>query len=447
MDSAKSTLLKHNMIATNDTVGVGVSGGVDSMALLHFLVSLQNEMQFDLVAIHIDHSIRENSQHDALFVQEYCKQNNIKFFKAKIDVPKYASQKALSIETAARECRNQVFESLMSKGIITKIALAHHISDQAETILLHLFRGSGLSGAKGMSMIRKGVKIRPLLETTKDEILTYVRQKFIPYVNDETNEDNAFARNFIRNEVLPLIKTRWPSIETSLSNFGKSCTDDSEYIKLQTNTDGFIVQDNYVKIPSFCFLLHPALVSRSIFAAFEMLGIEQDIEKKHIEMVKFLQKNAENGKKLTLPNGVQVHKEYEYITITKKAKPSAVSVWLHKTGSFEAEYFGKVTIRKTAQLTPKKGTLLLDATKVPADAIWRIRQNGDQFTKFGGGTKKLKDYFIDIKIPLRERDFIPVLASGKTIYAIAGYEISDEVRVTEQTTNALSISVKKYTAK
>lgn len=432
------------MIAPDDIIGVGVSGGIDSMVLLHFLQNLQSELRFKLIAIHVDHSIRENSASDAAFVQNYCAQNQIKFFNYKVNVPKYAAEHALSTETAARECRNSVFEGLLNKNIITKIALAHHASDQAETVLMHLFRGSGPSGAKGMSAVRQDVKIRPLLETTKQEIIDYAKKHMLSHVIDESNQDNLYARNFVRNEVLPLIKTRWPMVESALASFAKACAEDTDYIKAQTNTDGFITMQNLVKIPAYCFLLHPALVSRTIFTAFEMLGIEQDIEKKHLELIKNLYENGENGKKISLPGNIVAHKEYEYITITKLLKPNSVSIWMHKTGSFDAEHFGKVTIKKTKSYEPKPNVLLLDADCIPTEAIWRIRQTGDTFSKFGGGTKKLKDYFINIKVPLRERDFVPILTVGNQVLAIAGYEISDAVKVTSCTKNAIAVSVKRY---
>ncbi|MFA6859958.1 MAG: tRNA lysidine(34) synthetase TilS [Clostridia bacterium] len=442
MNTAKNTILNNKMIESGDIIGVGVSGGSDSMSLLHFLVALQEELDFEVVAIHVDHSIRENSSSDAFFVQDYCKEHKIRFYKFRIDVPKYAKEKNESIETAARECRYNVFNSLIEKGVISKIALAHHMSDQAETILLHIFRGSGVTGAKGMSLVKNEYTIRPLLETSKQEIMEYIANNDIPFVTDETNKDSTYARNFIRNEILPLIKTKWPNIENSIVSFGKTCAEDSDYIKKQTNTDAFIVNEKSVKIPLNCFLMHPSIVSKTIFTAFEILGIEKDIERRHIDLIKDLYENGENGKRISLPFSIQAYKEYDYITIANNQKPASINKWEFKVGTFEAENFGNVTVKKTKDFSPKEDSLILDYRKIPSDALWRIRQNGDIFNRFGGGTKKLKEYFIDQKIPQRIRSYIPVLASGNKILVVAGKEISEDVKITSETTQAIRISVK-----
>ena len=146
---------KNKLFRRGETVGVGCSGGSDSMALLHFLATNQEKFDIEVVAIHVDHGIRENSYVDADFVREKAKELGVRFYKFRIDAPKIAREKNISLETAAREARYGVFKSLYQKGLVDKIALAHHISDQAETILMHIFRGSGVTGAKGMSPILK----------------------------------------------------------------------------------------------------------------------------------------------------------------------------------------------------------------------------------------------------------------------------------------------------
>ena len=152
MEKIYKTIVENNLIRKGETIGVAVSGGQDSMALLHYLASLQSELDFEIVAIHVDHSLRETSAQDALFVINYCKKNHIRAYKFKVDVKKLAEENGSSIETAARDARYGVFQSLVARGIVDKVALAHHAQAHAETSLLHLFRGAVISGARVMDI-------------------------------------------------------------------------------------------------------------------------------------------------------------------------------------------------------------------------------------------------------------------------------------------------------
>ena len=203
------------------------------MALLHYLNIIGEELDFEVVAIHIDHNIRENSADDASFVLGYCRENRIRAYKFKVDVPKLSQERGVSLEVAARDARYGVFDALVKKGAVDKIAIAHHMSDQAETILLNLFRGTGISGARGMDLTRDEIYIRPMLFTDKAVVLKYIEDNQIPYVEDYTNADTTFSRNFIRNEILPLISQKWPAVVEKLVDFSKACYDDDQYISSQ----------------------------------------------------------------------------------------------------------------------------------------------------------------------------------------------------------------------
>ena len=159
MQSVIDNIKKYNLIRAGEIIGVAVSGGSDSMSLLHFLNANKEKYDIQVIAIHFDHGIREESIKDAQFVEDYCRDNNIKLIKTRVNVPAFCEKKGTSIEMGARELRYNFFEKLLDKGIVDKVALAHHISDQAETILMHLFRGSGLTGAEGMSFVTHDTKI------------------------------------------------------------------------------------------------------------------------------------------------------------------------------------------------------------------------------------------------------------------------------------------------
>lgn len=440
-NSIEAFIEKTNMISPGDVIGVGFSGGSDSMALLHFLASNQQKYDIEVVAIHIDHEIRENSYVDADFAKEKAKELGVRFYKFRVDAPKIAKEKNISIESAAREARYGVFKTLLKKGLVDKIALAHHMQDQAETILMHIFRGSGVAGAKGMEPVREGVYIRPMLGTTKQEILQYIEENNLDYVNDETNQDSSYNRNFIRNVIMKNVLSRWPNAVKAIASFGQAVSEDDQYINKNLFADAVIVDGDEAKIPTSYFFFDRPLITRIIFKAFANIGISKDIERKHIDMILELAK-MENGKRISLPFDAVAIKEYDYIALVNKHKEVQVLSQPFKCGEFEVKGFGTVCTKRVKDFHAKQGVLYVDWRKVPKTATWRFRQEGDVFEKFGGGRKKLKSYLIDKKIPLRTRNLLPVLADGNEVYAIAGVEISDKAKV-ENVPTAYMIEVKK----
>ncbi len=443
MENIVNTIKDNHLVKRGDVVAVACSGGSDSMALLHKLKTLEDELDIEVIAVHVNHGIRENAERDALHVQEYCKENRIRFYKFKVDVPKLAKAKALSLESAGREARYGIFNALIQKGVADKIALAHHLQDQAETILLHLFRGAGLSGVKGMDYQKGDIYIRPMLSTPKKEILDYINYNDIPYVEDETNFESTYTRNYLRNEIFPLLVKKWPNIVGTIINFSKSAGEDDDYIHKNLNDYALLIEDKVAKIPLSYFLYDESIINRIIFKAIHGIGIGEDIERKHIDAIKELARNSENGKKIDLPMGVNAYKEYEYLTLTNKKKEVVHFYQELKCGEFEVPGYGKIVVKRVKDFIPKPNVLYLDAKKLPKDALWRFRKDGDVFEKFGGGTKKLKSYLIDKKIPQRERTNLPVLASGNEVFAIAGVEISDKVKIDDDIKTALKIEVIK----
>ena len=411
-------------------IGVGVSGGIDSMCLLHFLNEHKNDLDIEVVAIHINHLIREESDDEARFVVEKCKEMGVRVYKFTIDCPKIAKDKKVSLETAAREGRYGVFDALLRKDIVDKIALAHHQMDQAETILMHIFRGCGVSGAKGMDPIRDGVYIRPMLNVSKEEIKAYSAENSIEYVEDSSNKDNSFTRNYLRNVVMKDILKKWPNAVESINNFANAVSEDDEYIKNALDTNALLVDDKIVQMPCSYFYGSSAIYSRIVFKALSLIGVTKDIERKHIEMIKDLATHLENGKKIRLPYDITVSKEYDYLTFENKYVEKPKMSKPLKCEEFDAPNFGKVCIKRVkVDSLIDENALYFDYRKVPKDARWRYREEGDMFEKFGGGTKKLKSVLIDKKIPVRLRDYIPVLADENEVYVIAGVAISEKVRI------------------
>ena len=443
MDRVYQTILRNNLVKRGDVLGIGVSGGADSMVLLHYLNEIKEKLDIEIVAITVDHSLRDASSSDCQFVMDYCRQNRIRCHKFTVDAGKTAKEKNMGIEQAAREVRYGVFEALIKKGIVDKIALAHHQGDQAETILLHILRGAGLAGASGMEYQRDNIYIRPMLDVSKDDVLKYAYTNSIDFVEDETNSDSSYSRNFIRNKIMPLLRKRWPAVDQNLVNFGKSCKEDDNYILSHTSFDAILHNDNNtVSIPLTYFIYAPSVTNRMIIKALASIGVNTDIERKHINLIKDLVL-AENGKKIDLPHNTTAIKEYEYITIVHKVKEVITDTYKIGTGDINFGGAYEFSVKRTKNFDIKPGVLLMDTQKVPADSIWRVRQKGDTFEKFGGGTKPLRSYMIDKKIPTRLRDTLPVLAHGNKILCVLGVEISDSVKIDANTKMAYSVTVKK----
>lgn len=443
MEKVLDYIKAHKLIERGEIIGVACSGGRDSMALLHYLNSIKAKEDFQIIAINIDHSIRENSAHDSEFVMEYCKENGIRAYKFKVEALKLAKEKKITVEQAGREARYKTFDGLIQKGLVDKIATAHHLNDQAETILLNLLRGCGLSGAKGMEPVRDKVYIKPFLEVDRGEIMEYIDDNDIPFVEDETNADSTYSRNYIRNIIMPTIRKKFKSVDNNLVNFAKICAEDDEYINEQVEMGGVVRNKDVTKIPLSYFSFKASIINRILMKALSFYSL-QDIEKKHILMIRDFVKESENGASIDLPFGIKIHKEYDYVTMSLKGGEKIKLGRNFSKGKTEIEGFGVIRVVSSKVFNENKPHChTIDADKLPKNAVWRFREQGDIFTPFGGGSKSLKEYLIDKKIPQRLRDRIPVLAVDNEIYIVADIEISDKLRVDEGFKNLYKIHYEK----
>ena len=424
-----------DFLSTGQKIGIAVSGGMDSMALLHWFFINKSRLDVSITAINIDHNIRASSYKDSDFVKDYCKKSNIDCLFYKLDLKENKSEN--NLENAARLGRYEIFHNLIQKKDFDYIATAHHAADNAETVLMHLFRGSGLKGACGISLKTQEGIIRPLLYTEKQDIEKYIIDNNIPYVTDETNLQTDFDRNYVRLEIMPKIKSRFSYAVNNINSFSKTAKEDNEYIEhnvpnLQKN------KNNEVFIPTEHFEYSNSIINREIFCALKLLGINHDIEAMHIELIKSLIKKP-SGTNIDIKGGIIAVKDYKGITLTtKKANdytdfnvPFILGKIKLPNGLLEAELTnncGDINFLKNSQ------DLYIDADNLPNNCCIRYRQSGDFINKLGeGGKVSLKDYFIDKKILARKRNTVPVLAKNNQIYAIIGITVSQDVRVTNDT--------------
>ena len=306
----KEPTLLTDLIQDGDKIVLGVSGGPDSMCMLDMMRELKEEknINFEIYVAHINHMIREEAIDDEKYVQNYCLKHNIEFFVKRADVQKIANDKKIGTEEAGRKVRYDFFEEVLQKTGSNKIAIAHNKNDKIETIIMHLLRGSGLSGLKGIEPIRDNKYIRPLIECERQEIEQYCENRKLQPRIDKTNFENEYTRNKIRNIVIPYIKKEFnPNIIQTLSRLSEVATDESNYIDLQTQKiyNKLLIEKSdkqiILKLKEFNQqenVIQKRLVLKTIK---ELNGSTDRIEKIHIEdIIKLCTNNI--GNKYLTPN-------------------------------------------------------------------------------------------------------------------------------------------------
>ncbi len=423
---------------------MATSGGMDSTALLHYLQSRAAEWGIFLCAVHCEHGIRgEESVEDMRFVQTLCKEWNIPLYVFQEDCLQKAEREKTSVETAARNFRYACFEKIIQEGKADCIATAHHMQDEAETVLFRIARGTSLSGAAGMYTEREGI-IRPFLDWSKEGIIEYVRTHNLSYREDKTNTDTAYTRNKLRHEVLPLLEETVAGAIGNLARFAMLAAEDDAYLYRQSErlikrSDGEI---------TVLFSDEKPLFTRACLIAMKALGIEKDYTRTHLEGAFALQK-SERGAYVTLPKNI-VAKKTEYglaFSLFEGKETSPLPA--EKPFSFAGFDGGMYEVRISDTLPKTTGyigkILRLDADILPQNSFFRFRREGDEIERFGGGRKTLKKYYNEEKIPVETRVCLPIIASAeeKEVYVVCGYEISEKVKVTEKTKRVAYITLWK----
>ena len=453
-------ITQHQMIQPKETVLVGVSGGVDSLALLYALHTLQHQLDCQLHIAHIDHGFREDSAGDAVYVAEQAEQLGIPISSTKTDVPQLMQDQKLSAEVAARRARYRFYECVSERIGATKIALGHHRDDQAETVLMNLLRGAGASGLKGILPVREGKFIRPLLAFSRQEIEDFVAQLGLQPRCDVTNYQLNYLRNRVRLELIPTLEHAYNSnIQNALNQTAELLQAESDYLEALAH-DAFQVcrvesstYDTVVLDRCLFQEYHLALRRRILrLAVAEVLGEVRDLYFNHFEsMLNLIDGEAPNSA-LDLPNGGAFRRAYNRILIQKTADCHApfeyeVAVPGHTAlPLLDAEMIATVVEQPMNCVVEDKfpdgkfqAVFDLDPLQLPLTL--RQRRDGDRFQPFGmQGTKKLKDLLIDAKIPQQERERVPVLVNGDEIIWIVGYRTSELFKIRAETKRRLYLN-------
>ena len=304
------TIKKYNLIKQNDKIVCAVSGGPDSICMLDILrrIKEENKINFDIIVCHINHMIRVEATADEQYVENYCKKYQIPFFAKRVDVKKIAESNKQGTEEAGRKVRYDFFEEIFQKENATKIAIAHNKNDKIETIIMNVFRGSGISGLRGIEPIRDSIFIRPLIETERTDIEKYCEENRLNPRIDKTNFINDVTRNKIRNIVIPYIKNEFnPNFINTLDRLSNVITEEDEYMKKRTievytkikiqEKEGYIVLD----LKEFNKQEEVIRKRLIIYTIAQTIGSAQNIEKVNIEdIIKLCSNNI--GNKYLTPN-------------------------------------------------------------------------------------------------------------------------------------------------
>ena len=396
-------------------IGVAVSGGMDSMALLNAYLAINQ----DIAVINIEHGIRgESSLRDSDFVRDFCKKHNIELLQFFVDVPN-SLHTGESIETGARRIRYEIFDKLIFDGKVQKIALAHHADDNAETILMRVFRGTGIHGLSGIQ--ERENYLRPLLKYSRNDIVEYVTKNNIPFVTDETNLTSDYTRNYIRNEIMPLVKTKYPSVIESITRLADNAKEVDEYLSslvlpVESTEDGYIIK-NLFGVPNI-------IQKYTIMDIVKKLGHLQDFETRHILSVLEL-KDKPNNTVINLPFNMLALKvnsdliiEYANNEVFKETVFDINSSYVY--GGYRYSFCKSNSIKVGS-------TFALDY--LPQGAVIRTRKDGDVFKRVNGKTKLLSDFLNDKKLTKIQKDKLLVIAKDNTVFAILGLETADSVKV------------------
>ncbi len=451
MDMMKKVLdfvNKNNILEHGDSVILGVSGGADSVCMLHLLNSLKEDLGIELTVVHVNHRIRGiEAEQDAEFVEHISEELGVECKIFHIDIPAIATQKKMSEEEAGRIERYAVFESVAEEIGANKIAVAHNLNDNSETVLFNLFRGSKLKGMTGIPVKREKI-IRPLLCLTRKEIEEYLEKHHLDYCIDSTNKETEYSRNKLRLDILPYIKENINSkAEEHIVNTAQSLREIYDYIECQTDE----AYENYVKnniilneskdLPS---VILKEVVRRWIF---NNTGSLKDITATHIDMVISLLHNSVS-KKIEIPYSFIIKKGYQGIELGEGEEPKKKigQVLLEDNKINQVENFF-VSVEESSinkeNVPDLMYTKWFDYDKINK-LLLRSRQPGDYIIiDKKGGKKKLKDYFIDEKVPREKRDEILLLADGSHIVWIVGYRISEYFKVSDETKNIIKIAYDK----
>lgn len=422
----KELVLKANqtfsLFKKGDSVTVALSGGADSVALLHCLLSLKDELGINVFAAHLNHAIRgDEADRDQAFVENYCKKLGVTLFCEKLDVPKYSKDNHLSLELAARELRYDFLQRVASG----KIATAHTASDNLETLIFNLSRGTALKGLCGIPAVRDNI-VRPIIFCTREDVENYCSKNGLSYVTDSTNLSDDYSRNKIRHKVVPLLRELNPAVENTTIRSSLAFTEDNDFLEQTASEHLFkLIDEDSLYIENLS-LLHNSISKRVLKQYFEICYKEVALENHHIN--KLLNICQAKVGKINLPCNLYAEVKDKRLYFYSENQKNNVSF--------------KVSLSEFEIVNNLFSNNLLDCDKIVGKLAVRSREEGDSIRLYNRGcTKTLKKLYTECKIPLHLRDSLPVIADEQGVIWVHNIGVAQRVAVTNKTKKAFKIEV------
>ncbi len=495
-EKIKKNITENELIKRGDIVILGLSGGPDSVCLFSILNELREELGFDIMAAHVNHMMRgEEADRDERYCRRLCELHDIKIRIMKAPVSELAKKEKRSFEDMARKVRYEFFyeiaEELVNSGRTASIATAHNLDDQAETILMRVMRGTGIKGLSAMGFSAHSEKwkiIRPMLNIRKEDIVDYCRDSMLKPCSDKTNLETIYARNKVRLELIPYIERNFnPNISDSIYRLGEMARRDEDYFgkqvdkfleeafedislfgkkKISKDRQSYFMKREKTESPGDISFnkekmknLHPAIRSRVIYKVLEDIGMKNGMTYERMEECDYAIREGITGKMIELPGGFVMHVSHDAIVFCNTANikreiPSVdadgveLNFDIQKTDCFQDARFGKMKV-SFCKISEKQEVLIrseadwkcvLDYEKlkdVSDKLVIRTRKSGDKMIPLGmNNYKKIKDIFIDDKVPQYSRDRVYMICCGNEVLVIPGMRISENVKV-EATTRSL----------
>ncbi len=447
------------LLQPGDRILVAVSGGVDSVVLLHALLELRSDWHFDLRVIHLNHGIRgAESDADEAFVRNLAEKAELAFWAQRADVPAFRAREKMGLEEAARAVRYAFYEEALRKTGFTKLALGHQQDDQAETILENLFRGAGLTGLRGMPA-KRGAFVRPLLWARRSDILHYADANKLEFREDTSNRDIRLRRNWIRHELLPAVQAHFnPEIVKSLTKLATVAAEVDEFLVAEAAraVKSTVLFQNHTKIilDIHRFSNYFNSVQKYIFKylLLKMGAKESDLTFRKYDALLKLARNPQKGRRVKISAEVEVLLDHSGLVIKKRQPEPAIS--------------RNVVIGSKIALPELNALFQISRSPKPEKSVWQHKKSseewvdanllegkslhirnwkpGDRFIPLGmRGWKKVSDFLMDEKVPLHRRGRILVLTAGEEIVWLVGFRLDERFKLTKHTKETIHLQMKK----
>ena len=455
LEKVQHTLRTHGMLQPDDRVLVAVSGGPDSVALCHLLHRLRHSHKVELVVAHVHHGLRGvEADQDALFVHNLSHQLGLPMVEQRLEVRSWQKKHGGSLQMAARALRYQYLHQIMAEKGASKLALGHNADDQAEEILLRILRGAGQRGLSGMDPCNRNGVIRPLLECHRHEIMAYLEDHGLAFRQDSSNLKPWCQRNLLRLELLPQLQQAFNSnLNATLLRTSKIFREEEDFweshLASWLKEHSLNHEDGGIRFPIRPLLeTHPAMQKRLLRRMVqEVKGDLREFGFHHTEILLQLCRSPAANRQLDLPGAVQVEKSYDWVTVTLRheaVEDFTFRISDHGVHSFPLlNHSMEVALLASdlpVEFSHDPNEAIMDLDRVSFPLTLRSSKTGDRFRPLGlRGSKKLKDFFIDAKVPRSQRRQIPILCSKDHIIWVVGHRLDDRVKLTSNTSRVLRL--------